>query len=505
MSKKWRVTELLFILVVAVLIAYQLFVPPIVGLSDSGDFSRMMRWVGIDYLDGDGNASRDLFMIRTWGFHFRLEPHYPSSELAMLGAALAVDMVATGDDGVFDIRSQGLANAVAFLLALVLFASYARTFTVGRRLLFYGLIALIFTDVGYVAYFNSFYSEPASLIFLSGALGVALLLTAYGETGRRSKLWLAAYFVLSALFVLAKVQNALMGIPLAYIGYRLYGVTGPAKRRVRFKMWATGLTVGLVLVSFAYYGASSMLAKKMVYQNMYKTVFHEILGHSDDPASDAAALGVDPAWLYLAGTIPGERPEPSGLHDFLMTRMGYGRVLRFYLTHPGSLISLSDRCCNQGFTLRPTYLGNYERDYFLSSGGIELVPMLHLPQEYFSKKCALWSDLKALVVPKSIWTLFAFILANVLALVVKTRRYDHDHRDRMITELHAVVVIMALIQFFTSIVGEGDYDIVKHLFLFNLLCEVSFVFLVSYTYCALAGLKRKKSVAQPEMVAVNDR
>ncbi len=39
---------------------------------------------------------------------------------------------------------------------------------------------------------------------------------------------------------------------------------------------------------------------------------------------------------------------------------------------------------------------------------------------------------------------------------------------------------MAIAQFLTVTLGAGELDLVKHLFLFDLICDVCFIFLVGY-------------------------
>ncbi len=490
-----------FIAILVLVLVYQLFVTPIVGLSDSGDFSRLVDWFGISCPDKVWAENQYLFVNTKWNIDPRIELHYPSTELLMLGGAVGVNSVLS-KDGMFDMRAQGAANAVALVLVAMIFVGWARTISVLRRALLYGLTLLVFADVGYIAYFNSFYSEPSVFVFGLAVVAVLLAIVARGKSIERPGLWLLGFYIACGLFVFAKVQNAILGLPLAYIGYRVYRLmnSGEPTRKIK-PVIGLGLALVLVVISGGYYVASSKFSDKMRYQNMYKTVFYEILGHSQDVMGDAATLGLDMNYISLAGTTPDQIGDNPQVQAYLLHEMGYSKVLKFYVKNPGRLVSLVQRCSEGGFTLRPTYLGNFTMKDAEKRGVIHIQPMMYLPSEYKSYKFALWSSLKDKVVPKSVWVLVGFVLVNVLAVVIKRVKFDRTPSDKLITDFHAVIVIMALMQFLTSIIGEGDYDIVKHLFAFNMLCEVAFVFLAAYVYTMIGGLRKKKVAAPVEMVA----
>jgi hypothetical protein len=419
-----------------------------------------------------------------------------------MGGAIGVNAL-VARDGMFDIRAQGVVHTVLFLFAAIMFAGWARKFSLGRRLLLYGLVLFIFADVGYIAYFNSFYSEPALFIFGVTMIAISLRIIDGGDTIRRPWLWTVVFYVAAGLFVFAKVQTAILGLPVAYLGWRLFRQLSPKLAPKPRMMPAIGIVLAVMFaaISVSYYAVSAKFSDDMRYQNMYKAVFYEILGHSEDVYADAQALGVDPGLVNLAGTTPHQLGNNPQVKSYLLTQMGYGKVLKFYLRHPGRVVDQVKRCSAYGFTLRPTHLGNWTIEY-AEANRIDWMEriLLVIPNEYKSFKYALWSSLKGAVFPKSGLVLVVFVLVNAAAITIKRIRFDKTPKAQMLTDLHAVVVIMALLQFFTSTMGEGEYDIVKHLFAFNMLAEVAFVFVVAYVYTILLGL-RKKPAAQVETIA----
>ncbi len=163
----------------AAILASQLLVPPVVGLANNGDFEKVMGYAGFQYLPGSA-ADRFYSWIQT---RFAIiEPgayrsRYPTSETLLALAARGLNALRP-NHGIFDIRFLGAVHAMLFLAALGLLFSALRPFPVWLALGTAALLILTFTDVGYFAPFNSFYSQTASLLFLllavgTGAFGLA--------------------------------------------------------------------------------------------------------------------------------------------------------------------------------------------------------------------------------------------------------------------------------------------------------------------------------------------
>src|SRR5262249_55625306 len=152
-----------------------------------------------------------------------------------------------------------------------------------------------------VAYFNSFYSEAATVIFLVATVAFALVATPGGDPDAVRRRQVAAYFAAATLFATAKLQNVLLAVPLAILRWPLSISLerGPRSRPRRLAI--AGVTV-LLLGATVTLAAYALFSRQLRMINRYNTVFYEILGHSPDPAADAAALGLDPSYARYAGT-----------------------------------------------------------------------------------------------------------------------------------------------------------------------------------------------------------
>ena len=480
--------EVLFIAAIAGILVYLLFAHPIVGVANNGDFSRLTDWFGLKPAVSHPRDALYLFTVRLWEWHRQFEIHYPSSEVLFIGASL-LPALALSRGGLYDIRFLGGTHAVLFLLVMLLLTQYTRTLPLGRRLLLYGLTAFMFADIGYVAYFNSFFSEPAGFIFLGATVAFALVLVAYREPGRRRMLLIAGYFISSLLFSTAKLQNFILAIPLAALGYRLAMSCCPADKmnKKRFRGFVIGLTAVLPLTGIAYFEGYNHLTDRMKTYNVCNAIFFELLSYSPAPEVDAQELGLDPQFIQFRGKYAAFQGIPDAVRE-AAGRVGTAGVARFYMHHPDRFVNLLDRVAMRSFCQRPTYLGNYERSYVLADGAQPAVPRMYLPDKYYSRKFAVWSSFKERAVPKTLCFLIGFVVLNALVVAMKWIRFDRTPGRRMITEIHGMLLIMALMQFLIVVVGEGTADIVKHLFLFNLLCEVCFVFLFMYAVAAIRHL-----------------
>lgn len=166
--------EICTITVAAVIIFYQLMIPPIVGLANNGDFWRVMKWGGIQYQTGKDEdhlfyyISRDYLIKPETQWRF-----YVSSEIILSQIGLLFNKLIS-KDGLFDLRVLGFIHSLFFLSSLFLILWVCRKASIPYRWGMCILFLLMFCDVGYIAYFNSFYAEPASLIFLLITVGFGL-------------------------------------------------------------------------------------------------------------------------------------------------------------------------------------------------------------------------------------------------------------------------------------------------------------------------------------------
>jgi len=435
--------------IIAAIFCYQLFVPPSIGLADNGDFSRILGAVGLEHAAGNRDDSYFNYFAPTYRFESSGEwdSLVLTSENVLVLCAMAIDRLGS-KTGVFDVRVLAALHLALFLLAVWLLLGLSANLNLAARVVVPLLLVLVFCDVGYVAYFNSLYTEAASFVFLFLALATAIRLARQPASLARLAAWLAA----SLLFLSAKPQNSLLGILLACYGFWIaYSLAG---RRRRLLVACSGV---LCLASAVHCWSAP---KWIMRHYLYNAVFFELLEYSPTPRADLQQLGLSPDLEKYKGTnmfsadIPVEEPE---FEAAFFDRIGTTKLTLFYLGHPSRLARATRRAVQGAFSLRPSYLGNFEK----SCG---LAPRAQ------SQAFQLWSKLRESAAPRSLWFVAVFLAGNAFAALAVCLKTNSRHL-RAVLVLHLVLALMALEQLLTVAVA-GQYELTKHMFLFNLLFDL---------------------------------
>lgn len=456
----------LVLALVAVSAAVQLLLPPVVGTADQGDYDRIMFPVGLAHV---GTSYEDTVFLWVQQ-HYRVVPAdrsrlVLSSELLFAGIARGLDAALTRDDR-FDLRVLGAVHLVAYLAALWFLLSAASTLSAGARAGVYLGVLLAAADVVHVAYLNSFYSQPAALIFLVAWLGVALRAVRAGTPGR----WeLVAYFASVALFVATRAQNYVLAFPLAALPVALLASTAWRPRAA----WIVPLA-GVVLVWAGFLFAS--LPDWLRYPARWNGVFFGALVDSPSPGQDLAEFGLGPEWARWVG-VDGIKVDGGSIQPPTMevgAKIGFGRIARFYLKNPGRLVRLAGRCAERAWMWRDPRIGNYTRD----SGR---------PASAHAPSYTGWSDLESNVFPKRLWFLVASF-AVFLGVCAWELRHGLDTPAGRTSLLSLTVAASAMLAFTVLVVAGGLEDAVVDLNQFLVLFDACLVCAMAWVGTRLAPL-----------------
>ncbi|MCM2254033.1 MAG: hypothetical protein NDJ94_00040 [Vicinamibacteria bacterium] len=454
-ASRARRRTLLALAIAAAIYGYQLFVPPIVGMTDTGDFHRSLAPAGLAYPRGWG------FEQRRAGFnrHFDLvEPRYVNrtgqerddiyvaSEVLLLHVARGVNAV-LAKRGTFDITSAGLVHAAAMLAGLgLVFSAAGRLLSPPAHVVLLASTVFVFTDVGYAAWFNSLYGEPGSLVFLALCLGIGLQAAIAPRPGR----WIAAFVLSAALFATAKAQNLGLVLPLAMLALRL---ATPAPRRARFAL-ALGVAALLALAPLVY---SVTPPRDLRRTGLYQTVFTGLLYSSPDPFADLAALGLPQEYARYIGIdywadprSPREDPE---FHATYFPKVNLGKIALYYATHPDRLASMLRTGGTRAFFLRYGYIGNF-------ASGAGMPPLAH------SEAFAFWTHWHERL-PANLTFLAGALGFATWRLLAAARRADGSPAMRRAAEVLLLLPAVAVLQFGTVMLGEGPWTANRQLFLMN--------------------------------------
>jgi hypothetical protein len=446
--------ECLVVIFIAIVIAYQIFVPPLIGLADSGDFNRFLGQTGLAHSKTTYEDKYFDFFDSRYSVIAKssLPGQYSSSSLLLIRAARWLSIRLGGRES-FDIRVLAAVRLLPFLLGLWLILVASRPLSPVPRSVLAGLLALMFTDAGYIAYFNSFYSEPTALLFLALAFGMGLVLI----SGRSSNfLFLVGYFAAIAFVLTSKPQHA----PIAPI-FCLFGVV-MAKHTNYARRYRTAIVLALVVCGITawYYRRTPFQLRSEV---AYLGLFMDLLPNSSTPREDLAALGLNPDYERFTGTNPYEQDSPFWLPEIqsdLTKKITSYRLPLFYVTHPARFFDLSKRCIRHAFTLRIARLGYYEAE----SG--------KLPR---TQGFGLWSIIRENIFPRSVLFLALFITSAIPAAAIALKSKAGSLKT--LSLLYVALVGVAAAQFLVAILSQGEMDLAKHLFMFNLAFDACLILL----------------------------
>src|ERR1022692_3241816 len=282
LRRKWP--ECLVVIAIAAAVGWQLFVPPLIGIADNGDFPRIMGRFDIGYLSAKYEDRYYYYFLSKYGIDKKnyWDSKFVSSQSLLDALAPPVNRL-LAKPGFFDIRSVGLVHLALELWAVWLLLLYAPVTGGIPRAVLFGIVLVVLTDVGYVSYFNSFYSEPSSFVFLLLTLGTICM-----TIQRPVNQALIGFCVAGLLFVTSKPQNFAAGIVLAAFSLRLCTLRAD-------RAWRRACAcVAFLLFSGSIYYYTLTPADIITKPSYYLSVFFDILPHSPAPRQDLIELGLDP-------------------------------------------------------------------------------------------------------------------------------------------------------------------------------------------------------------------
>jgi len=422
-----------FLLAASGIVGYQILLPPVVGLADQSDFKRVIGKFGY------GPAAPEA-LFSSISLKYAPDPSYnvkeweqPSTEDLFVQLALWINELVS-KDGKFDIRVMGLLHSAAFIATLAWLFRVTRDLP-ARPLIWAGLI-LVTTDVGYVAYFNSFYAEPSSYLFCLLLLADSVDICRRGIATARLIRW----SLWATLFVMAKPINAPIGVLLGLFVLRL-----------AWRSWAAWLGSAAILCGV--FASAVTVPTEMTDANTYNLVFLALLRESSSPQADVVALGFKPGSDVYAGTGAW---SPNTGYDYLRRsgeipkKVNLLTVDRFFLMHPTRLWRHIRANLSIATLLRPS-LGNFDSS---------------LPNTR-SKAFALWSGFHETVLREVARLLFLLLLVPPITLVCLWLR---GRTGPMSFRFLALQSSSCLVAFLAASFGDG-WDTLKHMFLFNVLID----------------------------------
>jgi len=446
--------DVVVLLTIGTVLSANLLSRPAIGMADNGDFGRMMAKIGLEHASDSPDERYFNYFERMYKIVPATTPllgDFLSSEAFFHQVAFWVGLP-FAQNGLWDIRFLGGLHIFALLLAVGCILAASRRLRLIQRLFVAAFLILFLTDLRLMAYLNSFYSEPAFVIFLCFWLAATVFWIR--KPGRN---WPAMilFYVLSGLLMTAKTQNTLMGILFAAGGL---GIGFLKKDRKQIAV-AIALSAALILITAAYFQLTPQRYKRA---NLFNIVFHDILATSN--ASETLAFFNLPEDLavfsgrdyYMEGGLVND-PE---FNRIFFQKTNFSDVIRYYFSHPAWVFQQLDRGSTQIFTMRLDFLGNFEKE----SG---------LPPQSQVEKFTYWSDFKEKFLPKTSLFLIGIYLASVMGGLFFWLRQP---KARPYVVVLMILVGISALQFGMTMLLGGMRDPAKQFWQFNLIWDAIFGF-----------------------------
>lgn len=446
-------------IVVFLITVIALLTPPYIGMADNGDYFRILYSNGLYFNDPNYNNQYLGYFVKNYGVYQYYNENGAtlfSSQSLFIKASLVINLLFQSSH-IFDIRFQAGMYIVLYTAAVYLLVE-ALTWKMSKKRGYLVSILAIFIlgDTGYTAYFNSFYSESVVLIMTIFMVAAGILL--YRK--RYNDYLLLALFVLSAiLLTTSKQQNAPVGVIIAIFGIFFIYI----RKKRSYRIITTTLLITLLGVGI---GSYVLIPQEFVNINKYHAMTRGVMMGSMNPEKTLESFGIDKQYAVLDETLyynpyTSAAVDSELMQDQFYSKYSVGSILSYYLVHPDQAGKMLNLAAQDGFTIRPHALGNYEASTGKPFGSQTI---------FFSG----YSLLKDTLAPKTfgfviLWTLI--IIGLYMPSFVKAMR-SHQRRNAVRLPLIVMMIMIGLSGIIGSIVGAGDADLAKHEFLFTLIFDL---------------------------------
>ncbi|WP_036097479.1 DUF2232 domain-containing protein [Listeria floridensis] len=472
-------TAALGVLVVGIIV---LFIPPYIGIADNGDFFRVFSSNGL-YVNQSGyDASQFGYFVKQFGIYQYFNEQgaaFISSQSLFIQLAIFFNKLFFSTE-VFDVRFLAAVQFSLYIPTVYLLVEGLTAKLSGARRYVVAVFAvLIFGDTAYLAYFNSFFGEGIMLIAMM--LIAASFLLFY--TRRYPDYFLLGLFtVASLLLVTVKQQNSPMALILSVLGILFVFLTREKKFRI-------SVVISLVLILVTGVLMYAFIPKTFVTINQYQTMSRGILLESKEPEQALKDMGMNEQYALLKGTTYYQKykmidPDDPFLEKEFYEEYGFVPVLQFYLTHPDEFLSLLNLSAKHSFQIRPNEMGNYEKSVGKPFGE---------KTQFFT----LYSNFKPNLAPSSIGMIVLLAVALLIGygrgLLIRFRL--QDYRGLLRFDLVLVLIGTGFAVLLITLVGDGEADLEKHEFLFNVCYDIALLMVLTslVDYLAKKWQKRRRT------------
>lgn len=392
---KRRISPEMFAVFLSVLVLVPiLFVNPIKGYSDNGDFWRMIYPNGL-YPIEDATPGYVQAKYNIMQYYNENQMTVWSIESIFIRIAIFLNKIFYSKT-IFDIRFLSFIYLLLFVGGIYLLTK-ALTIPV-RRIRSYviaALVVFVFADTSITFYFNSFFQEPISFIAFIYVVASVLLIS---RTDKSPYIWIIVYFISALGMITASSKNVLMNLVFIIISLGLIWIKD-------FKKWWPILAGALSILTIAGIFMVFLVPDEILSDYKYDAFTNGVLVENKNPGKEIEKHGIEERYelmrngRYDPATFAPIVRRSSLVKRELMDKLKPGWTVGYYFFNPKQLIKLVDVVTQNQMIIRPASSGNFVKEDW------------HHPKpNEQSNTFSIFSNIsKALFPRKYIFTLFLFI------------------------------------------------------------------------------------------------
>lgn len=463
-----RVLDLGGAVLALILLCGILFAGEPIGLSDNGDFVRIMKPNGISYLkerqakgvfETEYAYSGFLYPIQEWGRYPTLQ--HPVTRLSV-GINRVLDKLIFRD-GIYRIECLAFIHIICMVFAIWILFTGLPDLSRWKAILLRAVILVVLCDIGYIIWFQSFYGEALQVIFLTFCAGFLMRWMHKGKA-----VFNLVFFLLSLIgFAISKPANlpiSIGGTLLLLTLLVLHPTFQSKKKAILMGVFTT------VLLSTCLF----FIPHDITWDTRHNAFFFGVLREHPNPEAVLKELSLPESLVQYSDThayVKGIKKKAMSDPDYAIFDKSVSRIdiVLYYLKHPDLMLDKMKISASNAGMIRPAYLANRTSEHGRMA---------------FSHKFELWGSLRR-ILPFN--TLHGILLAWVFVILVFVKRvYNSFVLKKVVKKLsnntndiekswttwlipRIFVLLFAgfsyIYAFMLPYISNGQADIAKHLFL----------------------------------------
>lgn len=472
------IIQLIILLAMGIILLNTLFVYPIIGKCDNGDFGRLLLYGGLWDLSTTYEGIYDRFVhlnyiiSKSHMFIFFGKNWVSGSILLKLAVFISL-LLHQFDNRLFNIRYLAFVYSVIFLWGIFLIVNFKRLSTLLKAVV--GIcIILFFTDTSYVSYFNSFYGEAGTIVFFFLNIGTYFNLITKEKPLIRHFVY---FFIASAGFLTSKAQELplLVFMLVIYAGLFIY---------YKEKNYRKCIIIGSLLVTILCSAAYISLTDRMNQNNIYQSVFLGVLRGSESPEKDLEELGVDKKFMVFYGKSfynrhSGHDPVGEEMLREFYPKVSPMKILVFYIKHPSRLWQKIVESAEGAYAFKTPGPWNFAKGQYDPNKAVNTF-RTNLVNNY----------------PKIHRNIFVFILFSLIYFTITLIYFiKNKSRDlRLLILMLLFILVSGASQLILPVIGSGHGDFGKHLFLLNFCYDIMAVIALVWFVHIISKIIRKNKL-----------